>query len=149
MSTVRPVTRTDAEAWLRMRCVFWPDGSADEHRAEIERFLSGEAREPSAVLVAEREAGGVVGVAELSIRPCAEGCVTDRVAYLEGWYVIPEARRSGVGRALTAAAESWARAEGCTEFASDTEVDNAVSAAAHRAVGFAEVALVRCFRKAL
>ena len=71
------------------------------------------------------------------------------MAYLEGWFVVPEARGRGVGRALIAAAEDWGRAHSCREFASDTELDNDVSAAAHHAVGFVEVGLVRCFRKEL
>jgi aminoglycoside 6'-N-acetyltransferase I len=48
-----------------------------------------------------------------------------------------------------AAAEAWARAQGCREFASDALADNMVSARAHRALGFDEVATIRCFRKAL
>ena len=132
-----------------MRCVFWPDGSEAEHRLEIERFLAGEAAKPQAVLVAEHRERGVVGFVELSIRPCAEGCRTDRVAYLEGWYVVSEARGLGAGRALIAAAGDWARARGCTEFASDARVDDLAGAAAHRAVGFTDAGLVRCFRKDL
>jgi aminoglycoside 6'-N-acetyltransferase I len=89
------------------------------------------------------------GFAEISIRHYAEGCSTDRVAFLEGWYVVPEARNRGVGRALVAAAEDWGRSQQCTEFASDAEADNSVSAAAHRALGFEEVGLIRCFRKDL
>jgi aminoglycoside 6'-N-acetyltransferase I len=86
---------------------------------------------------------------ELSIRPYAEDCVTDRVAYLEGWYVEPGVRRTGIGRALVAAAEDWARTQGCSEFASDAIIDNDVSAAAHRALGFQETVQIRCFRKVL
>jgi aminoglycoside 6'-N-acetyltransferase I len=71
------------------------------------------------------------------------------VAYLEGWFVVPAARGRGVGRALIAAAEEWGRAQGCCEFASDAHPDNEVSAAAHRALGFVEAGLVRCFRKDL
>ena len=71
------------------------------------------------------------------------------MAYLEGWFVVPKARRSGVGRALIVAAEEWGRSQGCSEFASDAQPDNEVSAAAHRALGFIEVGLVRCFRKDL
>lgn len=132
-----------------MRHALWPDGSVDEHTAEIAAFLDGSAREPLAVLVAEDAAGELVGLAELSIRPCAEGCLTDRVAYLEGWYVAPGARRRGVGTTLVRAAEEWARGEGCTELASDAAADNETSARAHRAAGFQEVGLVRCFRKIL
>lgn len=106
------------------------------------------ANEPQAVIVAERE-GEILGFAELSLRTYAEGCGSSPVGYLEGWYVVPEARRQGVGRALVRAAELWAKEQGCTEFASDTELENTVSADAHRALGFDEVEIVRCFRKAL
>ena len=61
--------------------------------------------------------------------------------------MIPEARRGGVGRALIQAAEEWGRSIGCTEFASDADLTNNVSAAAHKALGFVEVGQVRCFRK--
>jgi aminoglycoside 6'-N-acetyltransferase I len=47
------------------------------------------------------------------------------------------------------AAEEWARGQGCVELASDTEAANAASAAAHRALGFTDLGLVRCFRKDL
>jgi aminoglycoside 6'-N-acetyltransferase I len=146
---VRAVEPTDVDAWLRMRCALWPDGSEDEHRGEIALLLAGKLGDPAAAFLAEEERGRAVGFAELSVRPCAEGCRTTRVAYLEGWYVMPEARMQGVGRALVAAAEEWGRAQGCTEFASDTAVDNTGSAAAHLALGFEEAGLVRCFRKEL
>lgn len=147
--TIRHATKSDSEAWLELRHALWPDGSRDEHRREIENFLAGMAREPQAVLIAECEDGHVVGFAELSIRPYAEGCTSDRVAFLEGWYVAPEARRRGVGKELVAAAEGWAVAQGCTEFASDTQAENEISSAAHRHCGFSEVATIKCFRKAL
>ncbi len=144
---VRLATPDDAGPWLRMRQAFWPDGAEAEHAAEIVAFFEGRAPEPLAVLIAQESDGGYLGFAELSIRPCAEGCRSTRVAYLEGWYVAPESRRRGVGRALVGAAEEWARGQGCSEFASDTGVANAESAAAHRAVGFSDVGVIRCFRK--
>ncbi len=39
--------------------------------------------ESDAVFFAEDSAGRVLGLAELSIRPTAEGCRTSRVAYLD------------------------------------------------------------------
>jgi len=146
---VRVLTPRDAPAWLRMRRALWPHHAESEHAAEITAFLDGRAREPLAVLVAADGANQLIGFAELSIRAYAEGCRTDRVAYLEGWYVVPEARDKRVGRALIAAAEDWARAQGCVELASDAELTNDASAAAHKAVGFMEVGQVRCFRKDL
>lgn len=90
-----------------------------------------------------------VGFVELSLRSYAEGCQSDNVAYVEGWYVVPEARGHGVGRALIEAAEDWARRQGSTELASDANLDNTASAAAHKALGFSEVGQLRCFRKLL
>ena len=144
---VRPVTPADAPAWLRMRDALWPEHEHHWHATEIERFLAGELKMPLAVLVAVDEAGTPVGFAELFIRSYAEGCETDRVAYLEGWYVEPSVRRQGVGRALIEGAEAWGRAQGCTEFGSDALLDNQVSATAHGALGFVETVQLRCFKK--
>jgi aminoglycoside 6'-N-acetyltransferase I len=132
-----------------MRYALWPEGSLEEHREEIGEFFAGAAREPLAVLIAEDAEGRALGFAELSIRACAEGCRTDRIGFLEGWFVVPEARRQGVGRLLVEGAEQWARAQGCVEFASDSLEANAASAAAHRALGFTDVGLIRCYRKDL
>jgi aminoglycoside 6'-N-acetyltransferase I len=146
--TIRAAEARDADAWLRLRGQLWPEGSESAHRAEIQAFFAGKASEPEAVLVAEaREM--LVGLAELSIRPCAQGCETDRVAYLEGWYVVPEERRKGVGRALVRAAETWGRAAGCVEFASDTSPGNLGAIRAHVALGFENVGTALCFRKKL
>jgi aminoglycoside 6'-N-acetyltransferase I len=141
---IRPAKQDDRDSWLRMRTALWPEST---HAGDVDRYFVGEVREPLEVLIAF--ADDAVGFIELSIRPYAEGCETDRVAFVEGWYVDPDARGTGVGAALIRAAEEWARSQGCTELASDTEVDNASSAAAHLAVGFEEVAVVRCFRKSL
>lgn len=146
---VRSARNEDAPAWLRMRNALWPDYASTWHSDEIQQFFAGKLKSPLAVLIAEDDDGKALGFAELSIRNYAEECVTDRVAYLEGWYVVPGARRKGVGRALIAAAEQWARQQGCTEFGSDAVIDNEISAAAHRALGFTETAQIRCFRKQL
>src|SRR5688572_7131156 len=132
-----------------MRCALWPEGAESEHAAEIDRFFAGTLDNPLEVLLAVDARGAPLGFAELSIRAYAEDCVTDRVAYLEGWYVVPEARRRGVGRALIDAAEKWAVAQGCTEFGSDALLDNDTSAAAHAALGFEETVQIRCFRKTI
>jgi len=141
---VRPVAPADAAQWRRMRLALWPDSVPDE----IDQFFTGLLHEPLAVLVAD-DGGALVGFVELSIRNIAEGCSTDRVAYLEGWWVDVGKRRQGIGRALVRAAEEWGRAQGCSEFASDTEIDNEESAKAHAALGFEEVERIRCFRKSL
>ena len=147
MWTIRAVTRADTSAWLEMRCALWPDGP-NGHRGAIDRFFAGDRREPVDVLVAF-DGDDAIGFAELSVRNIVDGCSTGNVGYLEGWYVVPAARRRGVGRALISAAESWARQRGCTEFGSDASPDNGVSMAAHRALGFEETSRSCNFRKDL
>jgi len=144
---IRPATKEDAAVWVRMREALWPEHASAWHATEVDKYLAGLLSMPLEVLIAADDDGRTIGFAELSIRAYAEGCETDRVAFLEGWYVAPEARRHGVGRALVAAAERWADLQGCTEFASDAVLDNIESASAHTALGFEETVQIRCFRK--
>ena len=81
MVRVRHAHPNDRTAWLEMRCALWPDGPSVEHDSEIDAFFAGGLRDPRAVLLAEVD-GRIAGFAELSIRPYAEDCDTDRVAYL-------------------------------------------------------------------
>lgn len=141
--------------WTELRAALWPEEGDSSHSAEIARYLDhpgpGLGAMPEAVFVAvdSEDPSLLRGFAEVSRRAYAEGCETSPVGFLEGWYVVPEFRRRGVGRGLVAAAEQWARDKGCREFASDALADNAVSAQAHRALGFDEVEVIRCFRKKL
>src|SRR5262245_3832175 len=141
MIHVRTAAPRDLDDWLRLRAALWPD-DLDEHRAEADRFYAGDRREPAEVLLAFDDEGRVSGFVDLSIRNIVDSCTTDRVAYLEGWYVVPHARRQGVGAARIAAAERWASDQGCTEFGSDSLIDNHVSLLAHRALGFEETGRV-------
>lgn len=149
MTKIRSVRTGDGTDWLRLRRALWPDGSADEHQRDIERFLRGDRREPAEVLIAFGDDDGPVGFVELSIRNIVDSCRTDRVGYLEGWYVVPEARRLGIGAALVAAGEQWARGQGCLEFASDAALSNDASQRAHLALGFSETGRSVNFRKDL
>jgi aminoglycoside 6'-N-acetyltransferase I len=146
---VRHARPSDVQDWGVLRHALWPAESPDELAAEARTFFVDGDTLVEAVLLAESSDGTLLGFAELSLRPYAEDCRTSPVAFLEGWYVIPAARRQGVGRALVSAAEQWARDRGCHEFASDTELDNSMSAAAHRALGFEDAGAIRCFRKDL
>ena len=145
---IRPVERADAVVWERMRAALWPDDSGS-HATEITRFFSGDITNPLDVLVACSGAGVPLGFIELSIRSYAEGCTTDRVAFVEGWYVEPGHRRRGIGTALMRAAEEWGRVNKCTELGSDTQLPNESSIAAHKALGFEEVERLVAFRKSL
>ena len=142
---VRAAEPADAPAWERMRQQLWP-APAGEHAAEIAAFFTGDRRDPAEVLLAV-EGEQAIGFAEVSIRSHAEGCEPGRIAYLEGWFVLPEWRGRGAGAALVRAVHDWGCAQGCRALASDTEISNVGSIAAHRALGFEEVGRVVCFRK--
>ena len=102
-----------------------------------------------AVLVADRGDGTLAGFVEIGSRNYAEGCDSTPVAYLEGWYVDRDVRRTGLGRNLVVAAEAWAIEHGYSEIASDTELANGASLLAHLALGYEEVERQICFRKRL
>ena len=131
-----------------MRGALWPD-EPGTHATEIARYFGYQRTNPLEVLVACSGSGTLLGFVEISIRPYAEGCVSDRVAFIEGWFVEPEHRGRGVGAALMTAAEEWGRARQCSELASDTQSFNENSIAAHKALGFEEVERLVCFKKSL
>ena len=149
VATIRSVEPRDRDDWLRLRHALWPDATLEEHARDVERFLSGNRHEPVEVLIAFDDKGLAVGFVELSIHNIVDSCSTERVGYLEGWYVVPEIRRQGVGAALVAAAERWATQQGCREFASDSALNNEASQRAHLALGFTETGRSVNFRKDL
>jgi aminoglycoside 6'-N-acetyltransferase I len=129
-----------------MRKALWEECPDEEQVREIEEISGNDGLE---VFFAERPGGGLCGFLEASIRPWADGCETRPVGYIEGWYVDPDMRRRGLGRALVEAAEAWARSRGCHQMASDAELWNEVSHRAHGALGYGETARLVLFKKDL
>lgn len=91
-----------------------------------------------------------VGFAQCQLRhDYVEGCATSPVGFLEGIFVEAEYRHTGVAKTLLSACEDWARSVGCTEFASDCELDNHASLAWHLKAGFEEANRTIWFAKKL
>lgn len=133
--------------WQEMRADLWPSAE-DEHSSEISRYFDGKSQTIAQVYIAEyhSEAAGFI---ELNIRDYAEGSSNPKVPFVEGWYVKPNFRKKGIGKALIYQAEQWAKSEGYQELASDTELHNTQSIAAHKQLGFVEIERVVCFLKTL
>ncbi|MBV8164122.1 MAG: GNAT family N-acetyltransferase [Candidatus Eremiobacteraeota bacterium] len=144
---VRPLAAGDIPAWKRMRAALWPALQDGENDTECSRIVGQPSR--FAVFVAQSDLQTIEGFVEASLREYADGCDTSPVGYLEGWFVQPQARRTGVGRKLVHAAETWARAQGCTEMGSDSILENVEGQHAHARLGYVEVERQVCFRKSL
>lgn len=91
-----------------------------------------------------------VGFAQCQLRhDYVEGTHTSPVGYLEGIFVLKNFRQKGYAKELLHKCEEWAKEKGCSEFASDCELDNADSLSFHTAMGFEEANRIICFRKEL
>ncbi|HEY0662533.1 MAG TPA: aminoglycoside 6'-N-acetyltransferase [Lysobacter sp.] len=146
--SIRQATAGDLAEWAALRQALWPDENPGRHAGDIHDIL-GKPGRAVGFLVIDR-AGRALGFAEATLRTdYVNGTDSSPVGFLEGWYVVPEHRRSGAGRALVEAVERWTREQACTELASDTWLDNALGQQAHRACGFEEVERVVYFRKRL
>lgn len=144
---IREVRPSDRDDWVRMRAELWP-GSTSDHEIDTLRYFD-EPDERMRTFVAEDETGCLVGFLELDQRKYAPGCSASPVPFIEGWYVDPAVRLQGVGRALVRAAEEWAIDRGFSEIASDADITNPDSIAAHEALGYQEIERVVCFRRSL
>ena len=144
--TIRTIVETDRADWARLRDALWP-GSFAAQEAETHNYFANGAATP-VVFVAEED-GHLVGFLELDFRRYAAGCSSSPVPFIEGWYVDAAFRGRGIGRALVKAAEAHVRDAGHHEIASDAELTNVDSIAAHRALGFEEIERIVCFRRSL
>jgi GNAT superfamily N-acetyltransferase len=119
---IRPARGSEIDAVLAMfEWLFDPPGYTprwwDENRARRALTQAIEAG-TSAVLVAEADAGGLVGVvsAYLDLHSIRFG----PRCWVEDLAVDPTRRSQGIGRALLEAAKDWARERGATHLELDT-----------------------------
>jgi aminoglycoside 6'-N-acetyltransferase I len=149
---VRLGSPADGEQLARLRHALWPESTAADHAKELDLILVGKAPGilPATVFVAEANSDTILGFLEAGLRSHADGCDPSHpVGYVEGWYVAETDRRRGIGAALLHAAEDWARTQGCTEMASDTQLENALSQHAHKSLGFEVTERSILYRKTL
>lgn len=142
---IRQATPADSSALGLLAAQLW------EHDAAVlaAEYAALTASPEAACFLAESD-GSPVGFAQCQLRhDYVEGTETSPVGYLEGIYVQPDHQHRGIARALLSACEDWARTQGCKEFASDCELDNAASLAFHLALGFEEANRIICFTKKL
>lgn len=132
---VRLALPADAEAIADLAGQLWPDEPYDPGN--------------ETVFVWAGEDGTLGGFVAVALRPWVDGAQSAPCPHVEGWFVAPQLRRRGIGRALIAAVEAWCRRRGFAELTSDVLTDNATSLAAHAALGFAPSERIQYFRKPL
>jgi aminoglycoside 6'-N-acetyltransferase I len=134
---IRSMQAGEEPAWGAMRSRLWPDCGPEDNAADMAEL--GNPEGALRIVFFGLVGSKIVGFAEISERSLVDGAGYRPAAYLEGWYVEPGYRRSGIGSALVRAAADWARTEGYAYLGSDAELDNLVSHAAHARSGFREI----------
>ena len=143
---IRKAEIKDLHILSELACQLWPDNTVEEMRLEFSEIIT---KTDAAFFLAYVEETAI-GFAQCQLRhDYVEGADSSPVGYLEGIYVAEEYRKHGIARELLSACESWAKSKGCTEFASDCELDNVQSLQFHLNVGFEEANRIICFTKRL
>ena len=142
---VRPATLNDCRTLGTLAAGMW------EHDAEaLSEDFAALLKSGSTACFLQYVNDVPIGFAQCSLRrDYVEGTSTSPVGYLEGVFIEEPYRKSGYARELLSACENWAKQQGCTEFASDCELDNHDSLAWHLKAGFEEVNRTIWFAKKL
>ena len=144
--TITKATKKDALVVAKLAIQMWEDNVLEELAAELAEIINSS---ESAVFLGTVD-GQAIGFAQCQLRhDYVEGTETSPGGYLEGIFIEEKYRKKGYAKQLLAACENWAREQGCTEFASDCELDNTESLKFHLSLGFEEANRVICFKKKL
>lgn len=143
---LKEATISEVKEAAQLALLLWPDHTLEEFVQEMKNFIS----QPDAKVILAYHDNEAIGFAQCQLRyDYVEGTSSSPVGYLEGLYVKESFRRQGIAKQLVQACEDWAKEKGCSEFASDCELENEESLAMHLKLGFSEANRVICFKKAL
>lgn len=143
---IRKAEIKDLPILAELACQLWPDHTVEDMQVEFAQII---AKNDAAYFLAYAEETAI-GFAQCQLRhDYVEGTDSSPVGYLEGIYVEDGYRKKGVAKELLTVCENWAKEKGCTEFASDCELDNSQSLQFHLNVGFEEANRIICFTKKL
>ena len=136
----------DSHILASMAILMWPDHGTEELEKEFRELTQSD----KAACFIKYADGVPVAFAQCQLRhDYVEGTVSSPVGYLEGIFVSEGYRNRSFAKELLTECEKWAKDKGCSEFASDCELENEVSFRFHLAMGFEEANRIICFRKGL
>ncbi len=143
---IKKATIADLPALSALALMLWPENTAEDLAEEFSEAI----RQNTAQFFLLYDGDEAIGFAQCVLRhDYVEGTESSPVGYLEGIFVKETHRRKGCAVQLLRACEDWTKAQGCREFASDCELDNAMSLAFHLGAGFEEANRIICFTKKL
>lgn len=143
---IKKAEKEDLESVVNLAVLLWDSSSVKELTEEfIDAFSMDEN-----VIFLKYEDDIPIGFAQCQLRhDYVEGTESSPVGYLEGIYIKDKFRNKGYAKELLTECESWAKSKGCSEFASDCEIDNINSFLFHKAMNFTEANRIICFTKKL
>ncbi len=139
-------TIDDALCVAKLAIKMWEDNTLEGLAEDLSEIIAS----PESAIFLLYDGETAIGFAQCQLRhDYVEGTDSSPVGYLEGIFVEETYRNKGYAKMLLKQCENWAKEVGCTEFASDCELDNTGSLAFHLKMGFEEANRVICFTKKL
>jgi aminoglycoside 6'-N-acetyltransferase I len=138
----RTAQEEDLQVWVTLRQALWPEASLDALQAEARALL---AADDEICFLGVDEEAHLVGFLEGAIHPSSSG----PYGHVEGWYVRPECRRQGYGKALMGQFEQWCLHRAIGLLTSDTTASYPLSPQAHAGCGLRLVHELKIFLKEL
>lgn len=133
---IRKATERDESILVHLMQLLWPEAKSVELIAELRL---GFRTNHMHYFLAEVDQE-TVGFCQLSFRSdYVPGAPSSPTAFLEGIYVIEQARHQDIATRLVETVERYATGRGCKYLASDTELENIGSQHFHTRLGFQEV----------
>ncbi len=137
---------TDRKTWFSFRRSLYHELDEAFDNEEMDLIEQDKLRESYLIL---NNSDQPIGLLELSLRNFVDGCLSSPVAYIEGIYLIDDVRGEGYGRGIINWTKEWGRSKGCTELASDVELENESAQRFHVATGFKETYRVVEYKMAI
>ncbi|MCT4781858.1 MULTISPECIES: aminoglycoside 6'-N-acetyltransferase [Exiguobacterium] len=132
---IKKATSRDVQHLVQLMHRLWPDAPMTELSAEVRLGLRSDKMHYFLAVADEP-----IGFCQLSFRyDYVPGATGEPTAFIEGIYVVDSERGNAVATNLVETATRFARSNGCTELASDTELENTGSQQFHERIGFKEV----------
>ena len=143
---IKIATQNDTRVLAELAIRLWSNHTVSELDADFAEIVN----DNDAVCFIKYVDNTPVGFSQCQLRyDYVEGTHSSPVGYLEGIFVVQEYQHKGYAKELLCECELWAKEKGCSEFASDCELENKNSYSFHIAMGFEEANRVICFKKEL